>query len=252
MADRFGLHDSKLQLPSSLLSLFEWTEVLDYPPKIQLLRQGEVARTVYVITSGLVKLSRIESTGKQVIVGLRFAGAFLGETTAILGGLSTATATTITRSSLVRIPSRDFIDILNTRRELSWYLHERHAREIDKQLEHTVELISQPAQVRLARLLCDLTTLFQSDRDFSRAVRIPLKQYEIAELLAVTPEHACRVLRDFEKVGYIRRDRKGLIIDNPDLLRPLVNGPLSTRRKAIRKLTNDGSIHCAPTAVRRC
>jgi len=42
-------------------------------------------------------------------------------------------------------------------------------------------------------------------------LQMPLKHWEVAELIAVTPEHLSRVLRQMETEGILRREKGWLI-----------------------------------------
>lgn len=70
------------------------------PPQHVIFSQGEAPHTVCLICSGLVKLTRTESDGNPVIVGLRKTGWLLGAS-AVLPGLPYASmAETVTRSKV--------------------------------------------------------------------------------------------------------------------------------------------------------
>ena len=43
-------------------------------------------------------------------------------------------------------------------------------------------------------------------------IHLPLKHKEIAQILAVTPEHLSRLLKEFEQDGFIKREKDGLIL----------------------------------------
>jgi CRP-like cAMP-binding protein len=44
---------------------------------------------------------------------------------------------------------------------------------------------------------------------------VPLTNQELAELLVITPEHLCRVLKEMEQKGLVRRDNGSLIVADP-------------------------------------
>jgi len=54
---------------------------------------------------------------------------------------------------------------------------------------------------------------------------IPLKQWEIAELLGVTPEHLSRLLKVLESKGLVRRGKNLLFVTNPQGLIALADTP---------------------------
>ena len=54
-----------------------------YPPGVTLLRQGAVARDIYAVQHGLVKLTHSAHNGRECVFGLRTAGDWLGEAAAL-------------------------------------------------------------------------------------------------------------------------------------------------------------------------
>ncbi len=199
---------------------FALAQTMDYPAKIQLFRQGTLVDSVYTVVSGIIKLSCVDLEGKEIIVGLRSSGWLLGATSFILNQPHQTTATTLTRCQLARISANEFGNVLGAESQFSRYLHAHQAREVEGHLNNLVELASRPTRCRLAKLLSDVAFGLQSPGSNSIGIlKIPLKQWEIAELLAITPEHTCRVLGGLEEAGLVRREGKHLII--PDLERLL-------------------------------
>jgi CRP-like cAMP-binding protein len=49
-------------------------------------------------------------------------------------------------------------------------------------------------------------------------VHLPLKRKEIAELIAITPEHLSRVLHEFSKEGYIDFRDGWIVVADPEAL----------------------------------
>src|SRR5712672_1345121 len=91
---------------------------LGYPVHVQLFTQGEVAECVYLISSGIVKLSCVEASGKEVIVGLRCSGWLLGATQIILNEVYPVTAATLSECQLVTISRPEFVKALSTQAQL--------------------------------------------------------------------------------------------------------------------------------------
>ena len=92
------------------------------PPQHQIFSQGESPHTVFFICSGLVKLTRTESDGRQVIVGLRRAGTILGASTLLLGMPYAATAETVIRSKLCFVPIEQFKQGMDTDTRFSQWI----------------------------------------------------------------------------------------------------------------------------------
>ena len=196
-----------------------------YPPGTELFRQGEPSERVYLVQRGLVKLVRGEPDGQQIIVALRRPGWFVGAAPVILEKPYTASAVTITRSSLSHFAADQFRDLLRDHPSLSWQVHRMHSSELYLQTIRLSELANCQARKRLKQLLCELAASQErSGKDRSGAAReiklqLPLKHWELAEVLAITPVYLSRLLRELENEGVIRRCKGWIVILNVDALR---------------------------------
>ena len=162
-----------------------------------------------MIERGLVKLCRQEGD-REVIVGLRSTGWWLGAAAVILEKPYPATAETLSRCDLRRIGARDFRRLLKTNSELAWHVLRELSREVH---DHTIGrsgLASSRARLRVERFLSELCRK-QSVAEPPANFRLqwPAKQWEIAQLIAVSPQDLSRVLKDNEK-GRNSSARKGL------------------------------------------
>jgi CRP/FNR family transcriptional regulator, cyclic AMP receptor protein len=186
----------------------------EYPAKVRLFQQGSRAECAYFVASGITKLTCVNPSGKELIVGLRGPGSLLGTAAVILSTVYPATASTVTPCSLRRVSATDLDGLLSTNLDfgLRPVLQEMQAREVHAHLELMIDVVSRTAQYRLAKLLFDAFVIRDMHSETDRSLPIPLKQWEIAELLAVTPEHTSRVLRRLEKEGLISRKRNILFV----------------------------------------
>ena len=79
------------------------------------------------------------------------------------------------------------------------------------QREHVVALGRRNARGRVAYLLCELVWRQQaSGMGEDHAMRLPMTQTEIADMLGLTPVHVNRVLQDFRKERLIALDHHRL------------------------------------------
>lgn len=113
-AHRFGHFEPYSNDPGSpgfrLIESLGHPEV--YPAGIELLQQGSSVADVFLIAKGLVKLNHFDEDGREAIVGLRATGWVLGSAAVILRKPCPFTATTLTRSSLLRLPAARFRRLL--------------------------------------------------------------------------------------------------------------------------------------------
>jgi CRP-like cAMP-binding protein len=186
---------------------------LSYPRGTELLQQGAPVREVYFIDSGFLKSVYLDHSGRQIIVGLCLPGAMVGTASVIVQRPSPVTVATMTRCQLCRITAKEFLLLVKTSPQFAWYVQKEQSREIYKQVACTVELGCHSARQRLERLLWEMTAVPAALKSKHRIkMRLPMKYWEIAELVSVTREHLSRLLKQMQEEGLILRKKDWLII----------------------------------------
>jgi CRP-like cAMP-binding protein len=190
----------------------------NYPTDVEIYKQGSCANDVYFIENGTVKMTRTTHEGQQVIVSLQSSGRFIGASSVILQKPFSVNAVTLTRCDLRRIEGRSFINLLKSDPTLCWQFQEMLCNEIYEQVDHTAELGSLSARSRLELLLWNSIHSTQScPPPTDVKVHLPLKNKELADLIAVTPEHLSRMLRRMQDEGVIRVTKGWIVVS--DLMR---------------------------------
>jgi CRP/FNR family transcriptional regulator, dissimilatory nitrate respiration regulator len=189
--------------------------VQNYPAQVVIFKQDTPAHTVYLIERGLVKLIRIAPNGRQMITGLRRSPWLIGAPAVLLDKPYSFTAVTLFPSSLRCIPAMDFLDLAKSNEQFSWRLHRLLSQEIFNQMKKVEAMSCMSAQDRLMRFLSDLTDEQNRDGPRPAGFSLPLSNQELAQLIAVTPEHLCRVMKRMEQKGLIRREMGMLTVTDP-------------------------------------
>ena len=176
--------------------------VRSYPSRSELFQQGTPADDVYFVHEGMVKLVWGEAGGKQTILGLRRDGCLIGVPAVVTGEPCPTSAVTLVPSIMERISAQKFLQRLQTDPDFAWQIHQIQSREVHEQLNWLGEMACCSARSRLRRVFSRLTegSKVQKEGAHSR-VQLPLKQREVAELIAVTPEHLSRLLHELSKDG---------------------------------------------------
>ncbi len=193
--------------------------VQTFPARTQLFRQGEEADTLYVIERGSVKLTWLAPNGREIIVGIRRTHHLVGTTPILLERPHAFTTTTLVRSSLRCIPAKVFLNLSQENNLLSWQLNLFLSQELVRLRERLESYSCMPARDSLECFLRELIIEQENEElQTSAEFRIPLNNQELAETIAVTPEHLCRLLKKIEKDGLIKRDRGTLIVTDVEAL----------------------------------
>ncbi len=194
-----------------------------------LFEQGGKAEAVFHVEQGLAKLLRVHADGRETIVGLRSRGSFLGAAEALLSIPYAARAVALPRCRWVKLGAEEFRSRVRVSQALSWRVHEMQSREVYQQLVRLGELGGMQARARLWRVLQEIGAIL-GEEDSTGDVRlvIPLRQWEIAQLIAVTPQYLCRLISEMKSEGLLlrrddgwtlhRRDAENLEVEEPSRL----------------------------------
>lgn len=194
----------------------------EFPASTTLFLQGSTPNEVFYIERGLVKLIRMSENGQELAIGLPSQGSLIGAASLIVGEPYPFTAITVTSCALRRIPSDLFIRLARTDEQFCWYLHEVHSLEVHRQAGQLAALRYLSARQRFERLLLRfLSSMPVHERKTSMKIRLPLKRWEIAQLIGVRPEHLSRVLQRLKQEGVLRDEDGCMIVSDVHKLRSL-------------------------------
>lgn len=198
--------------PSS--SAAGWGPPHKYPAHTEIFKQDTSAVAVYFIEQGLVKLSRIDHSGQEVIAALRRRHWIIGAPAVILQKPYSFSNTTVTDCTMRCISAKSFVNLVETDKDFNRQILAMLSQEIFTHVKHAVNLGCLPALDRLKRLLFDIISEMKQPSDQERKIKIelPLKQKELAQIIAVTPEYLSRLIKALESEGVIQRDGNWLKI----------------------------------------
>jgi CRP-like cAMP-binding protein len=199
------------------------TPLQAYPTGAELYQQGSQAEEVFCLDTGVVKLLRLESDGQELIVDLRFPDWLMGAASVIVEEPHSCTAVTITPCRLRRIPASVFRYLLKNDGQFSWRVHRMHSRKVHDQVNRISQLACLSARHRIEYFFTQLISALGLDQQQKNiTLPLPLKNSEIAALIAVTPEYFSRMLKQMQAERVIRISKGHLIItDVEKLWRPL-------------------------------
>ena len=159
-----------------------------------LAKQDEKASHVRLIHSGMVKLSYLDSGGKEFILGLRADGWWVSSVQVLLDVPNLYTVTTLTSCTYSTMSADDFSQrLLKDPRMMRHYLSSL-CREVVVQSKLHIMLQSASAESRLYHLLDEHGKSMWKTLDPTEIMR----QADVAKLLSITPEHLSRILHKHE------------------------------------------------------
>ena len=187
-----------------------------YAKGVELFPQGARLHDVYWLDKGLVKLVYLDEDGRERILDLRLPQGLLGAAPVLLSLPSPVSAVTVTACHVRRMPAAEFIKSLESDGRISWEVLHIQSQEVYGQFQRMADLSTGSSRARLERFLRGLATAAPTTS--GTHIQIPLKRCELAQLLAVTPEHLSRLFRQLCDAGVIGMDKGWLIVRDLDRL----------------------------------
>jgi CRP/FNR family transcriptional regulator, anaerobic regulatory protein len=186
-----------------------------FPARQQIVVQGAPVTSVYNITEGVVRLSRVLSDGRRQIIGFLLPGDFLGVT---LADASTCTADALTRVQACQFDRVQFSRFMAQQPALLRRLYILVGRELEMAQEHMSVLGRRNAEEKIASFLLGLRARRVRSAGRSDIVPLPMSRQDMADYLGLTIETVSRILRRFDREGVldVARDKVRLL-DTPML-----------------------------------
>lgn len=171
------------------------------PKKQTIFSQGDAADAVFYIQAGEVTLSVASKPGKEVVLAILEPTAFFGE--GCLAGqlVCMATATSVGKSTIIRIEKQAMLAALDAEPTFAalfmGYLLSRNVR-IQEDL---MDQLFNSAEKRLARVLL-LMAHFGKDGKPAEVIA-KISQQTLAEMIGTTRSRVSFFLNKFRKLGFI-------------------------------------------------
>jgi CRP/FNR family cyclic AMP-dependent transcriptional regulator len=177
-----------------------------YPKNDKIFAQGEIARTVFYIQKGRVKVTVLSNHGKEAIIGILSQGQFFGEGCLDGVGLRIATAHAMEECLLTSITKATMIATLDAEPKFSSFfvafLLSRNSR-IEDDL---IDQLFNSSERRLARLLLLLADFGKEGS--AQPVPVTLSQETLAEMIGTTRSRVSFFMNNFRKKGLISYNGK--------------------------------------------
>ncbi len=167
------------------------------------------------VLSGVVKLTKTLSDGRQQIVGLQFAPDFLGRPFRTESAVSAEAATEV---ELCSFPRRALEKLLTEQPDLQHRLLQQTLKELDQARDWMVTLGRKTAAEKLASFLLLIARNIDPAADPGRrnaSFDLPLSRADIADFLGLTIETVSRQLTRLRAEGVVRiENNRRVIIDD--------------------------------------
>lgn len=174
------------------------------PAGEEIMRQGTVNSSYVHVLDGTVKLVAALEEGSEQIVGLRFAGDFIGQR---FSQEVSYTAEAATAVEYCRVPKPELDALADSSRPVAHLMHRLVSEELQETRELMLTLAKRDARQRVAALLYRIGRR-QSPGTGPTRLELPLSRAEIGNYLGLTVETISRQLSGLKRAGLITIERK--------------------------------------------
>jgi len=193
-----------------------------YPRGAVVFHEGNIARGVYVLSSGRAKVSISSADGKKLIIRVAKSGDVLGLYAGLTGRPFEATAEMVEGGRVDFISRTDLLNLMGRQQSFNSDLVEMFSRQFSEFVDNTrMLLLSESALEKLARLIVRWGRDFGERTTEGVRVQILLTQEEIAQMIGASRETVTRLFSALKRDKIIRVKRDALWIRDSDALASL-------------------------------
>jgi len=188
-------------------------------PKYQIIfEEGEAGESLYIIKTGLVKISKEASDGRVKTLALLKAGEFFGEMSVLSDEGRSANAETLTDATLLVMAKGDFENLLEKNASVSIVIVKTlidRLAQADRQIKN---LALGNSRAKIADILLLLSTDFGDKSEDGTKVNVRLTHQELADLAGLARETTTKLLNEFVKdEAILLKDREIEILNTEKL-----------------------------------
>lgn len=179
-----------------------------------LFREGEPATGVYTVRSGQMKIVTVDTTGREHVLAVFGAGEMLGLDT-LDQGIHNVSAIALRSTEVCSVPKLDMVEALKHSPQLGKYMTQR----LIGQLREARALQVCLGTVRsTAKVAAWLTRHVKACDDGQLCVPKTITLSDLAGVVGLAQETACRALGELEKDGCIRGEQKRWVVTDREAL----------------------------------
>ncbi len=170
--------------------------------------QGDHTRSLFIITSGRMKVFATDEEGSQTIFTFLGPGNFFGELSLLDDAPRSASVIAVEDSSALSLSHQNFTTFLGHNPEICPSLFIALTARIRKMDETICTLTSRDIYGRLVQTLYNQA----SEQEDGTLITQRLTHQDLAEMIGSSREMVSRIFKDLKKGDYIRIEKKRVII----------------------------------------
>jgi len=184
-----------------------------------LMTEGDQARSVLVIVSGLAKVISSGPGGHEAVLNVCGPGDIVGEIAAVDGGPRSGAVIAVDAVTAWWLSAGQFAEIIRDHPDIATAVSRVITGRLRAADLRRRQFADSTTGARIADLLADLADRYGVSTSDGVVVSLRISQQDIAAMVAASREAAARTLRVLREAGIISTARRRFTIHRPDDLR---------------------------------
>jgi CRP/FNR family transcriptional regulator len=177
-------------------------------------KEGDEVNSFLYVRSGLVKLFKTDSSGKDHIISINKPGDFINLLTIFSNSAYAFSIAALEETYICEVDLKVLKELILTNGNFALKILNRMSKIADSIIENSYEIHKKQMKGRVAYILTFLATKIYH----SNTVKLPITRREIGQLISMTTENVIRTLSEFRKDEIISIDNKTISILDFDRL----------------------------------
>ncbi len=205
--------------PAEQAPLHERGTVRRFARGAALFHEQTVPSTVAILIAGRVKLTRVTSEGRDVLLAIRGPGDVLGEQSAIDGEPRSATAVALEPVEALSVTADDFVSFVARTPSAAVYMMRLLSGRLRDADDKRVGFAAQDTLGRVAARLVELGERYGSEQGDGVRIDLPITQEDLASWTGTSREGVSRALQTLRSLNWVETARRSIVILDLDALR---------------------------------
>lgn len=208
--------------PEQLEEIDSIVLVRSYKKGRMIFAEGESGEAVFILKSGLVKLTRQAEDGREHILHLVHPGDIFAEIVLFDGGDYPATAEVLEDAKVAVIRNRDIEGLITGHSDVALAMLKIMAKRLRQAQEKVMNLALNDTLRRLVQVLLHMAEEHGEDTGAGVRISMRLTNQELANLIGTTRETINRILNSLKRDGSLELDKQGIVLLDKDKLQKLL------------------------------
>lgn len=204
--------------PRAIIEINHLFEDCDFAAEQVIYFEGDPGKKLFLVASGKVKLTRLASSGREVLLDILQGGEYFGHLAIVNQQAYSETAIAQTDCCILQISAQNFETIMNRYPDVTMKVLKAVGQRLEESQETIKQLSVYTVEERIAATLLRVARKLGEQKQTGTLIQIPFSRQDLAAMTGTTVETVSRVMSRFSSEGLISTGRKWVVLKDLERL----------------------------------